>query len=328
MIKTGVFIGRFQPAHDGHIEALATAARQCQELIILVGSANQCRSIKNPWTFTERRAQLFDKLSKVVDVSNIKIIPLNDHPYNDAAWIAEVKLLVASVSYHAANAQPVLFGHQKEGNDYLKWFPDWKYKEVGSLYNINATQVRMQMFATDDPNMPQTVKNDWNYYTREALLFANYPFPETLNFNCADALVLCLDKILLIQRARAPGRDAWALPGGFKNANETFKECAIRELMEETNIRVPEKVIRGSVVKTQLFDSPKRSFGIPRNTLAVMIRVNPDPDGKPPRANGADDAAACGWFDVDDALNKMELYDDHGAIIAEMTGIVPRAKLD
>lgn len=325
MINTGVFIGRFQPPHPGHIAALSIAASQCKELIVLVGSANQCRSIKNPWTFQERKDMLFKKL-RTAGVKNVKILPLNDHPYNDPAWITEVKQLVLSTTYYITNI--VLFGHMKDGNNYLKWFPEFGYREVGSQYNINATQVREQMFAQNDPEMPQTVRDDWEYYKREKELFSKYPFPETLNFNCGDAVVLCLDKVLLIQRARAPGRGAWALPGGFKNANETFLDCAIRELQEETNIRVPEKVIRGSVVKTQLFDSPKRSFGINRNTLAVMIRIQPDPDGKPPRANGADDAAACGWFSVDDALNVMELYDDHSAIIAEMTGIVPRVKLD
>lgn len=325
MINTGVFIGRFQPPHPGHITALAIAASQCKELIVLVGSSNQCRSIKNPWTFQERKDMLFKKL-RAAGVNNVKILPLNDHPYNDPAWIIEVKQLVLSTTYYITSI--VLFGHMKDGNNYLKWFPEWGFREVGSQYNINATQVRTQMFENDDPEIPQTVKDDWAYYKREKELFSNYPFPETLNFNCSDAVVLCLDKVLLIQRARAPGRGSWALPGGFKNTNETFLDCAIRELQEETNIRVPEKVIRGSVVKTQLFDSPKRSFGINRNTLAVMIRVQPDPDGKPPRANGADDAAECGWFSVDDALNYMQLYDDHSAIISEMTGIVPRVKLD
>lgn len=327
MKKTGVFIGRFQPPHPGHIAAIAIAASQVDELLILVGSANQCRSIKNPWTFSERKNMLFKKL-RTAGVTKFKIFPVNDHPYNDPAWITEVKQIISSVSL--PETKPILFGHMKEGNNYLKWFPDWGFREVGSQYTINATQVREKMFEDDDPEIPQTVKNDWYYYQREAHTFRDYPFPETLNFNCGDALVLCLDKVLLIERGRAPGRGAWALPGGFKNANETFLDCAIRELQEETNIRVPEKVLRGSIVKTQLFDSPKRSFGIPRNTLAVMIRIQPDPDGKPPRINrlGSDDAGKCDWFDLDYVLNCMELYDDHGAIIAELTGTVPRVKLD
>lgn len=47
----GVFIGRFQPIHDGHVSALKQAASRCERLVILVGSADACSSIKNPWTF-------------------------------------------------------------------------------------------------------------------------------------------------------------------------------------------------------------------------------------------------------------------------------------
>ena len=179
------------------------------------------------------------------------------------------------------------------------------------------------MYETDDPALPRTVKDDFAYYEKEKKLFANYPFPETLNFNCGDAVVECQGHVLLIQRKHAPGAGAWALPGGFKNRDESFLDCAVRELIEETNIRVPEKVLRGSIVKTQLFDSPKRSFGIPRNTLAVYFRINPDPDGKLPRANGADDAAECKWVPLTDVLNRYELYDDHASIISTVTGVVP-----
>ena len=69
-----------------------------------------------------------------------------------------------------------------------------------------------------------------------------------------------------------------------------------------------------------LFDSPNRSFGIPRNTVAVLIKIQPDPDGKPPRANGGDDAAKAEWFDIVDALNNIRLYGDHADIISKITG--------
>jgi ADP-ribose pyrophosphatase YjhB (NUDIX family) len=72
-----------------------------------------------------------------------------------------------------------------------------------------------------------------------------------------------------------------------------------------------------------LFDSPSRSFGIPRNTLAVYFRISANPDGSLPRANGADDAAECKWFPLTQVLNTLELYDDHAAIISKVTGVVP-----
>lgn len=317
-MKTGIFIGRFQPVHQGHIHAIGVAASQVDKLYLLIGSANACRSIKNPWTYKERVDMIRSKLW-TNHISNVEFVPLNDHPYNDTQWIADVR----ATAEHFQMGTPTLFGHMKEGNNYLKWFPDWKFRDIEAQYRVHATAIRERMYETDDPEMPRTVKDDFAYYEKEKKLFENYPFPETLNFNCGDAVVECQGHVLLIRRLRAPGAGAWALPGGFKNADETFLDCAVRELMEETNIRVPEKVLRGSIVKTQLFDSPKRSFGIPRNTLAVYFRINPDPDGKLPRANGADDAAECKWVPLTDVLNRYELYDDHASIISTVTGVVP-----
>lgn len=317
-MKSGIFIGRFQPVHGGHVHAIGLAATQVDKLYILVGSANQCRSIRNPWTYQERNQMLRLKLH-AAGIRNYEILPLNDYRYSNTQWMSDVR----ATAEHYNMGTPILFGHLKEGNDYLSWFPDWKFKHVEMGIDINATQVRAKMFAEGDPLMPQTVKDDYAFYQKEQQLFANYPFPETLNFNCSDAILECQGHVLLIQRKFAPGAGAWALPGGFRNQQETFLDCAIRELIEETNVRVPEKVLRGSIVKTELFDDPSRSFGIPRNTMAVYMRISPNPDGSLPRANGADDAALCKWVPLTDALNNIEMYDDHKDIVSKVTGVMP-----
>lgn len=317
-MKTGIFIGRFQPIHHGHIHALGVAASQVQKLYILIGSSNQCRSIKNPWTFEERKQMLTLKLH-TERITNYEIIPLNDYRYSDTQWMSDVRATIE----HYNMGSPTLFGHMKEGNDYLKWFPELKFKSIEAQYTINATMIREEMFKNDDPLMPETVRGDYAFYQKEKQLFKDYPFPETLNFNCSDAILECQGHVLLIQRKFSPGRGAWALPGGFRNQRETFLDCAIRELIEETNVRVPEKVLRGSIVKTELFDNPSRSFGIPRNTMAVYMRVSPNPDYSLPRANGADDAALCKWVPLTDALNNIDMYDDHKDIISKVTGVMP-----
>ena len=316
--KTGIFIGRFQPVHEGHIHALGIAASQVEKLYILVGSADQCRSIKNPWTYAER-VQMIRVKMHAAGIKNYDTIPLNDYQYSDTQWMSDVRATIE----HFGMGSPILFGHVKDGNDYLRWFPELQFRDIESQYTVNATMVRTRMFESNDPFMPETVRGDYAFYQKEKELFKNYPFPETLNFNCSDAVLECQGHVLLIQRKFSPGRGAWALPGGFRNQQETFLDCAIRELMEETNVRVPEKVLRGSIVKTELFDSPKRSFGIPRNTMAVYMRISPNPDYTLPRANGADDAALCKWVPLTDALNNIEMYDDHKAIISKVTGVMP-----
>lgn len=317
-MRSGIFIGRFQPVHQGHIHAISVAASQVQKLYILIGSANQCRSIKNPWTYEERKQMLHMKLHSA-RITNYEIIPLNDYRYSDTQWMSDVRATIE----HFDMKNPVLFGHVKEGNDYLKWFPELQFKSIEAHHSLDATSIRNRMFDLNDPDMPATVKGDYEFYKKEKQLFKDYPYPETLNFNCSDAVLECQGHVLLIQRKFSPGKDAWALPGGFKNQRETFLDCAIRELIEETNVRVPEKVLRGSIVKTELFDSPNRSFGIPRNTMAVYMRISPNPDYSLPRANGADDAALCKWVPLTDALNNIEMYDDHKDIISKITGVMP-----
>lgn len=317
-MKTGIFIGRFQPIHQGHVHALGIAASQVQKLYILVGSANTCRSIKNPFTFIERSFMIHNAM-RSAGIKNYEIVPLNDYPYSDTQWMTDVRGTIE----HFKMENVTLFGHMKEGNNYLKWFPELNFKDIESIYSINATQIREQMFRENDSALPQTVRDDYAFYQREKELFGNYPFPETLNFNCSDAILECQGHILLIQRKFAPGSGAWALPGGFRNRDETFLDAAIRELMEETNVKVPEKVLRGSIVKSELFDNPNRSFGIPRNTLAVHMRISANPDGSLPKATGADDAALCKWVPLTDALNNIPMYDDHKAIVSKVTGVMP-----
>ncbi|HEV2956890.1 MAG TPA: NUDIX hydrolase [Xanthobacteraceae bacterium] len=45
-------------------------------------------------------------------------------------------------------------------------------------------------------------------------------------------------RILLVHRARDPGRDLFSLPGGVVEAGETLAEAVAREVLEETGVTV------------------------------------------------------------------------------------------
>ena len=54
------------------------------------------------------------------------------------------------------------------------------------------------------------------------------------------------NSILLVKRAKDPGKGLWGLPGGFIEKGETLEEGATRELLEETNLKGKVKQILGT----------------------------------------------------------------------------------
>lgn len=316
MKKIGVLIGRFQvpEPHEGHVFLMKRILEVSNELLILVGSANKARSMKNPYTFLERRTAIFKVLGEG-NTMRVNVLPLNDYLYSDDQWMADV---AATINQTLGNqkAEVTLYGHFKEGNDYLKWFPQFKYQNIESTIETSGTELRN----AHRHLLPQMVQQEYAQYEEDRQKFINYPYPDCLQANCGDAVVVCLGHVLLIQRENG----TWALPGGHKHNYENFLDCAIREMYEETNLRVPEKVIRGSIKRTHLFDHPSRSGGfVPKVTVAVLIHIEPDSNGKLPRTSCASDAINTKFVPIEQAVNYMRLHDDHSEIISEMTGVKP-----
>src|SRR5271157_1203125 len=87
-MKKGLFIGRFQPLHNGHIGVIKDAMKELDELIIGVGSAEKHHSKDNPFTFEERKQMIENSIK-----GNYKIIPIPDIN-NYEKWVDHVKTLV------------------------------------------------------------------------------------------------------------------------------------------------------------------------------------------------------------------------------------------
>ena len=114
-----------------------------------------------------------------------------------------------------------------------------------------------------------------------------YPRPAVT----ADCIVITREaepKVLLIQRGIDPFKGCWAFPGGFMNMDETMEQCAIRELEEETGMKVTEFHQIGAYSKV---DRDPRGRTI---TVAYLVIIN-----HPIAVTGQDDAAKAQWFPID-----------------------------
>lgn len=90
MVKRGLFVGRFQPFHKGHLEAIKDALKEVDELVIVVGSAQYSHRIDNPFTVGERIAMIREALEEAkIPIVRCWIIPVPDVHFH-MLWVSEV----------------------------------------------------------------------------------------------------------------------------------------------------------------------------------------------------------------------------------------------
>lgn len=344
-----VVIGRFQPFHNGHAAMVRKALEESKTVYILLGSAYAYPNVLNPLTATERERMITGWLLseyKYEDVARVKFKPIPDYLYNEEKWKTSVRTAIDETK----GDNIAIYGYEKDADSYwLKAF-GWTHIPVEPVKvygkDLSATDLRPTIFLCKngwDEKIARYVPaavvgslNGWMmtdtfwrlYYEfekweNELEKFKAYPYPDALNCCTGDSVVVCNNHLLVIRRKFAPGKGALALPGGHKNANETFLDCAIRELLEEVRIKVPEKVIRGSIRNSMLFDHPKRSVHFSKPTVAQYIKLEPNNDGSLPRImGGADDAAEAFWLPMHEVKQKRgEFFDDHYQIIVAFTGL-------
>ena len=144
-----VFIGRFQPFHNGHAIVVQTALEKAKEVIIVVGSSFAAPNIRNPFTFKQRKAMI----KSVFPQENVKVVPISDYPYDDNKWVAAIQSLVYSTMSYTPDPMKIgLIGHEKDGTSYyLKIFPTWGHVDVPNHILINATDIRHEFLETGKP---------------------------------------------------------------------------------------------------------------------------------------------------------------------------------
>ncbi len=142
-MTTGLYIGRFQPFHLGHLEAVRHILQQVDELIIVVGSAQSSHTVENPFTAGERTTMIRLALKEAnIDPSKYVVTPLPDAEFH-MVWVAH--LLSQTPAFQVAfTNEPLTARLLKEAGVRVERIPFY-HRE-----SYTATEVRRRMLNSED----------------------------------------------------------------------------------------------------------------------------------------------------------------------------------
>ncbi len=338
-----IFIGRFQPLHNGHAHIIKEALKLANQVIILIGSSNLARSfLRNPFIYEEVHQMLFEEF----DGKPIIINPLDDYIYNNVLWILKVqKKIKYIIKEHGKTmynmAKIGIIGHDKDPTSfYLKSFPQWELILLNSHKNINGSSIRGPYFYTEPepfknfvsslvPNSSinflmefrktdeyRNIKEEYNFVQHYKGEFKDKFKPI---FQTVDAVVIQSGHVLMVERKSHPGKSLYALPGGFLNPEEKLIDAMIRELREETRLKIPIPVLKGSIKEERTYDYPYRSVRGRTITKAYLIQLKDEESL--PKVRGSDDAKRAFWMPLGE-LEPRQIFEDHFFIIRNLIGML------
>ncbi len=89
-MRRGVFVGRFQPFHKGHLGAIKKIVEDVDELVVIVGSSQYSHRLDNPFTAGERITMIRRALDEEgIQLSRIWIIPVPDI-HQHMLWVYQI----------------------------------------------------------------------------------------------------------------------------------------------------------------------------------------------------------------------------------------------
>lgn len=325
----GIYIGRFQPFHFGHLQTVKLALDQIESLIIILGSHRVAPDTRNPWS-SQERIEMISAALQTEDLQRIHFLPIRDWLYSDNLWLRAVQQQVFEITDRSPSV--AVLGHRKDSSSYyLDLFPQWDYIETGNYQGLNSTAIRQAYFGPENQvdlnQVPAGVtqileafklSDRYPMLCEEQQFIQSYqqawsqaPYPPI--FVTTDAVVVQSGHVLMVRRKAKPGKGLMALPGGFLSQTETLIDGMLRELKEETRLKVPLPVLRGSIVESHVFDNPGRSLRGRTITHAYFIQLKP---GELPPVKGSDDADKAWWMSLADLYaHEDQIFEDHFQII-------------
>lgn len=144
VVLRGLYIGRFQPFHLGHLEAVKWILGRVDEIIIGVGSSQYSHSLKNPFTTGERITMIIKALEWAgIERKKFLILPIPDI-HTHSLWVKHVTSLTPSFQVAFTNEPLTRRLFEEDGRFKVSTIPFFK-REIYS-----ATEIRKRMSIGDN----------------------------------------------------------------------------------------------------------------------------------------------------------------------------------
>ena len=142
MNNRGLYVGRFQPFHKGHLKAIKEVLKEVEEIVIVIGSAQYSHNIHNPFTAGERIVMVRQALEEAnVDYSKVWIVPVPD-VHLHMLWVSALEGYTPHFNIVFSN-EPLtrrLFMENKYKVKKIRFFERKQY---------NSTSIREKMLANE-----------------------------------------------------------------------------------------------------------------------------------------------------------------------------------
>jgi bifunctional NMN adenylyltransferase/nudix hydrolase len=335
-----VVIGSFEPFHLGHQAAIDHALAIAEHVIVLIGSAHAARTPRHPWSADEREAMV-RAVYPQISPHRMIVRKLGDRLYNELQWVTGVQEEVGRVAMDHVLAQqaPPLIALVESSHNAAAGrlaFPEWERVQIEHTPLPPVATLRTCLFggSTDlstlrqlqacvpepvfgqlrafmqGPHFP-ALAEEFSFLRSERSRWQVAPYPPV--FVTTDAVLVHSGHVLLVRRGHRPGKDLWALPGGFVEQEETIYESCLRELHEETGLAIPAPALRAALEGQRVFDAPHRSQRGRTITHAFFFHF---PEGELPPIQGGDDAAEAKWFRLARVPGmQSQMFEDHYHIV-------------
>ena len=320
-------------------------------VLVIVGSAYRAPTPRNPFCWETRSEMLLQSLN-ADERSRVTVLPLRDY-FDTDRWSRQLAKIVTNfaVENGIESSNILLVSRLEQSFVYdHACLSSWQHVKLDRFAEIDSSSIRSCLFsrvnakysnssskyAIDDlvnllpVNVAKSIvnwmnKEQFRVLADEWLMLHEYKeswrsAPYTPIFVTADSVVRCGDKVLLVERGKAPGKGLWAVPGGYLEPHELIFRSALRELAEETCIDLDASELESHCKMSFVSDHPNRSERGRIITHAYFFDLGPR---ILPQVTAADDASHVVWMDIGKIAElESQFHDDHFMILDRCLGIL------